>query len=237
MPSSPEGFEIRLARLKADVVEQGRRVQAQVERALDAVFGRDPELAQSVIDSDDVIDRVDVELEGAAVAILSDATRVNAHLEERQTRDLLNVVKINNELERIADLGVVMAERVKNLSSPSEPIPASLRVMANSVVGILRDVNGALEGSDAHLARLVLRSEDAVGSFKEEITRDAERQIADGRMTVHLAFFLNGIAAQLVAMADHSTNIAEQVIYAETGAIVRHVEDAGWIEMKARESS
>jgi len=235
MPNSPEGFEIRLARLKADVVEQGRRVRSHVERALDAVFTRDAALAQAVIDGDDVIDKVDVELEGAAVAILSDATRVNAHLQERQTRDLLNVVKINNELERIADLGVAIAERVKKLSSPDEPIPASLRVMANSVVGIVRDAIAALERSDASLARLVLRSEDTVGSFKEEITREAERQIDAEMMSVHLAFFINGIAAQLVAIADHCSNIAEQVIYAETGAVVRHVEDAGWVETKARD--
>jgi phosphate transport system protein len=103
-------------------------------------------------------------------------------------------------------------------------------VLCNSVIGILRDVNRALERSDAGLARIVLHSEDAVEQFKSALLRDAEQQIADGTMTVDVAFSLHEIASQCERMADHCTNIAEQIIYAATGAIVRHT-DAGWVDV------
>lgn len=229
MPDTPEGLDQRLSALLTDLVAQGRRVEDLIEQSLDAVFQRDAELATRVVDLDDTVDRVDVEIERSAVAILFDATRENVHLDQTQGRRLLNGVKINNELERIADIGVAMAERVKRLETPDQPIPPTLRVMANSVVGILRDAIGALERGDATLAKLVLRGEAAIETFKTEIMRDAERQVLGGQMSIAFAFFLNGIAAQLVMMADHCSNVAEQVIYAETGAIVRHGE-TGWVE-------
>jgi phosphate uptake regulator len=78
---------------------------------------------------------------------------------------------------------------------------------------------------------VVLQSEDAVEAFKAAILQDAERQIAAGAMPVDFAFALHEIANECCRMADHCTNIAEQVIYSLSGAIVRHT-DAGWVEVR-----
>src|SRR5690606_24141937 len=109
-------------------------------------------------------------------------------------------------------------------------IPETFRVMTNSVVGIMRDANRAFERSDAALAKVVLQSEDAVEAFKAAILTDAERKIASGQMPVDFAFILHELAGECLQMADHCTNIAEQVIYQVTGAIVRHLE-GGWVEV------
>lgn len=232
MPVTPQGFAIRLGRLKADLVRQGDRVRALLEACFEAVFTRDPARAARAIGLDDEIDRVDVQIEKDAVQLLTDATHESARLEPTQLRAVLTIVKINNEMERIADCGVVIADRVADLRQMPGIIPETFQVMANSVVGIIRDVNRSFDKSDAALAKVVLQSEDCVEAFKAAILKDAERKIAAGgtHMPVDFAFLLHEIANECCAMADHSTNIAEQVIYSVTGAIVRHT-DAGWVEV------
>jgi phosphate transport system protein len=230
MPSSPQGFTQRLEELKATLVEQGSRVQTLLEDAFEAVFTRDVGRAAAVIDRDDDVDRVDVEVERTAVNLLTDATNQGAALDAHQLRTVLTIVKINNELERIADGAVSIAERVASLAAMDTPIPTTFQVMANSVVGILRDANRSFERSDPALARVVLQSEHAVEEFKGAILQEAERRIASGDTPVEVAFALHEIANECCRMADHCTNIAEQVIYLVTGAIVRHSEGK-WVEV------
>jgi phosphate transport system protein len=223
MPTTTDGFTIRLARLKADLVEQGKRVQALVEGAFDAAFARDPAGAQRAIDMDAVVDKVDVQIERASVQLLTDATGAGAQLPEEQLRMVLTVVKVNNELERIADAGVSIAEEAGALLASNSSLPETFRVMTNSVIGILRDVCASFARDDAKLAKVVLASEDAVEEFKKAILRDAQSRVASGKTTVDLAFSQQEIATYCEIMANHCTNIAEQVIYSATGAIVRHM--------------
>ena len=230
MATTPEQFTERVERLRTALVEQGRRVQAQAELAFGAVFGCDAAKAKEACQRDDEIDRVDVELEKAAVDLLTDATREGAQLDARQLRWVLTIVKINNELERIADAAVDVAEMVEPLRQISPQFPPTFRVIANSVVGILRDVNTTIARADPLLAKVVLQSQHAVTEFKSAILRDAEGRIAKGTMSVEMAFRLHEIASQCELMADHCTNISEQIIYVTTGAIVRHTE-AKWIEV------
>lgn len=227
MTGQSEDFTNRLDRLRADLIEQGRRVQAQLEAAFEAVFERDEPRAQRVVDQDDVIDRVDVDLEKAVVRLLSDATRINEHLEDAQLRVILTIVKVNNELERIADVGVAFARSVPSFRSIENDFPDAFRVLANSVIGLMRDTNGAVARSDEKLASVVLKSEDTIASFKASVLRDAEQRIADGTMDVDFAFALHEIATRCEHVADHCGNIAEQIIYLVTGSIVRHT-DGGW---------
>lgn len=230
MPSTPQGFSIRLERLRADLVRQHDRIRALLESCFEAVFARDPARAARAIALDDEIDRVDVEIEKAAVQLLTDATHENARLDPTQLRAVLTVVKVNNELERIADCGVAIAEHAADFREMSGSIPETFQVMANSVVGIIRDTARAFERSDAALAKVVLQSEDCVEAFKAAILKDAERKLGSAMMPVDFAFALHEIANECCKMADHSTNIAEQIIYSVTGAIVRHT-DAGWVEV------
>lgn len=229
MNATPQGFANRLKRLRADLVEQGRRVQSQLEGAFSCLFTRDEGCAARVIALDEVIDRVDVELERASVQLLTDATNEGARLEPDQLRAVLTIVKINNELERIGDAAVTVAEMVRMPGLPAV-LPMTFQVMANSVIGIMRDVGTAYERNDAALAKVVLQSEDAVEAFKDALVRHGEANLATGKMTPDAAFTLLEIANQCERIADHCTNIAEQIIYAVSGAIVRHTE-GHWVEV------
>lgn len=223
-------FSARLHRLRSDVVEQGRRVQAMLESAFDALFGRDMEKASLVAAQDDVIDRVDVEIERATVALLTDATRQGAQLDPGELRLALTIAKVNNELERAADLAVDLAELTASAAKSPSPFPDTFRVMANSIIGILRDTNTSMLHGDASLAKVVLQSQHTVTAFKKAIIRDAEEKIAAGKMTVDFAFLLHEVANLSEVLADHCTNIAEQVIYLTTGATVRHMATS-WVEL------
>jgi phosphate transport system protein len=223
MPETTDGFPQRIEQLRADLGAQGRRVQSLLEQAFDAAFNRDAALAQRVIGMDDEIDRVDVELEKRSVALLSEACASGAALGAAQLRTVLTVVKVNNELERIADAGASVAELVGELSAKDVRLPDTFRVMTNSVIGILRDCSLALERNDGALAKVVLASEDAVEAFKRAILRDAQVQVQSGKLSVDAAFVVHELATLCEVMAGHCTNIAEQALYVATGKIVRHL--------------
>lgn len=229
--SGSEGFVERTQRLRADLASQGRRVQALLEAAFEAIFERNAEKAKAAVLLDDAIDAVDVELEKACVQLLADATKAGAELPQAQLRAVLTIVKVNNELERTADIGVELAEMVHSTKLGTQAFPDTFRVMANSVIGIVRDVITAVLKADPALANIVLQSQHAVSAFKDAILRDAEEKLSRGLMSADFAFALHEIATACEIIADHCTNVAEQVIYQTTGAIVRHV-PTGWVKGK-----
>ncbi|HMN40012.1 MAG TPA: PhoU domain-containing protein [Phycisphaerales bacterium] len=223
MPISTNGFPERIAGLQARLAVQGRSTQALLEAAFDAAFARDVEGAKAAIALDEKIDTEDVEIERAAVALLSEATADGAALSKDLLRRVLTIVKVNNELERIADAGVAIGEHVQELAAQDVRLSETFRVMTNSVIGILRDSCMALERNDGHLAKIVLASEDAVEAFKRAILRDLQVQISSGKLSMDAAFVVQELATQCEVIAGHCTNIAEQALYVATGKIVRHM--------------
>jgi phosphate transport system protein len=214
-------FSAKLARLKTDLVAQGGRANDMALRAVESFFDHDPAKASAVIESDAAVDKVNVEIERAAVPLLA-----MGETDEHSIRSVLMIVKINNELERIADCAVNIAETVSG-PRPKQAVPPTFRVMANSVVGILRDANRALEELNTHLAEQVLDFDDTVDQFKKQIVLDAEEKVASGASSAPAAFRLLTVTNNLERIADHCTNICEQVIYLESGMIVRHLPE-GW---------
>lgn len=231
MPTTPEGFSQRIGELKADLALQGRRVQHLLEAAFNAAFARDVIAAKRAMDLDDEVDKVDVELEKRAVSLLSDATSEGAALGTDQLRLVLTIVKVNNELERIADVGVRVGEIVEQLVRHDVHVPDTFRIMTNSVIGILRDSCTSLDRNDGRLAKIVLASEEAVEGFKRAVLRDCQVQVSSGRMTVDAAFLIQEIASCCELTASHCTNIAEQALYVASGTIVRHMQGQ-WEEIR-----
>lgn len=254
MPTTTDAFISQAGELKGELIAQGKRVLALIEASFDAIFSGERAKAAAVASSDDEIDTADVAIEKACVQLLTDAIGSEGtagsggglSLGADRLREVLMLAKINNELERIADAGVDVAELVVDgdagvaAGGPGARTgrggcPETFIVMANSVIGILRDTNLAVARNDAAMAKVVLQSQHAVTAFKRAILKDAEQKIAKGTMSVDFAFRLHEIASQCELIADHCTNIAEQVIYLTTGAIVRHMEHR-WVEIPAAKS-
>ncbi|MSR18508.1 MAG: phosphate signaling complex protein PhoU [Phycisphaerales bacterium] len=220
-------FATSLAELHGSISVQGQHVLDHLTRSVEAFFESDQAKARAVIANDDSIDKLDVEIERAAVPLLAMGSS-----DEHQIRSVLTIVKVNNELERIADIAVNIVEQVVEPGSTTERPPATFRVMANSVVGMVRDSVRSLSDSNAELARQVLLFDDTVDRFRNEILLHAQEQVALGTCSVRFAFRLTSVTKCLERIADHSTNICEQVIYLQTGKIVRHRPD-GWSEPEA----
>jgi len=222
MAATPEEYIQRIDRLKADMSEQGRRVATMLDHAIEAVFNRDETGCKKVVEADAVIDRVDVEVERAAVKLLGEIAREEAALEDDRLRMILTIVKVNNELERIADAAVDIAQMLDSLGCIKGDLPRTFRVMANSVIGLLGNTVRCFDTLDTDLARTVLASDEAVEEFERVILRDAQTSLSLGALDVDAAFALHTMASRLEIINAHSCNIAEQVIYVATGAIVRH---------------
>ncbi len=220
-------FSERRLQLQADLVAQGRAVLELSTASVECYFTHDQDKARSVIETDDQIDQVDVNIERQSIPLLAMGEKG-----EFEIRSILTIVKVNNELERIADCAVNIAEFVVAHERPTERIPPTFRVMANSVLGMVRDAVKALDTGDSEVARQVLLFDDTVDRFKGEILLHAQEQVALGAFGVRFAFKLTGVTRSLERMADHCTNIAEQLIYLHSGKIVRHRPE-GWSEPQA----
>ena len=215
-------FEKKLSQLKADLNTQGARVSDQLLQAVESSFGGDTDAAEKVIDGDEFIDQVDVEIERACIGLL----RLGAN-DEHSIRSVLTIVKVNNELERIADCAVIVAESATKSDKLISMAPPTFRVMANSVVGMARDTVSSLAEADTELAVRVLSFDDTVSRFRKEIVLDVQHRTSNGELNPLVAFELLAVTRSLERIADHCTNICEQVIYLETGKIVRHLPE-GW---------
>jgi phosphate transport system protein len=215
-------FDKKLAQLQADLNTQGDRVVEQLFQAVEACFGCDCEMAQSVLNVESTIDQVDVEIERACIGLL----RLGS-TEEKGIRSVLTIVKVNNELERIADCAASVAETTLQDGSLISQAPPTFRVMANSVVGMARDTNKALRDTDTEFAVRVLSFDDTIDRFRKEIVLDVQHRTSVGSLQPQVAFELLSVTRSLERIADHCTNVCEQVIYLGTGKIVRHLPE-GW---------
>jgi phosphate transport system protein len=200
--------------------DQGERVTTLVLDAVEAFFEHDINAAKAVTLADATIDHVDVEIERCCIKVLGEGVQG-----EYTLRSILTIVKVNNELERIADCAVDIAKAATETSN----LPPTVRVMANSVVGMLRDANTALATRDTVLGRRVLSFDDTVEAFKTEVLGAAQTSLAKGTIEISAAIGLLSMVRAVERIADHCTNICEQTIYLETGNIVRHL-PSGWTD-------
>lgn len=215
-------FDSSLAKLRQDIVAQGDRVLDITLKAVECYFDGDRAKAAAVIAADEEIDRVDVEIERASIPLLAMGVT-----DEKSIRSVLTIVKVNNELERVADCAVDIAEAVGSEVPLPARIPDAFRVMANSVIGMLRDSNRALADGNTNLAQQVLLFDDTVAMLKKQLVMSAQEQVAAGTLPVEYAFRLLSITKSIERIADHCTNVCEQVIYLHAGLIVRHRPE-GW---------
>jgi phosphate transport system protein len=207
-----------LEELKSRLARMTALVQQVVGQSIDSIFTADGLLAQRVIDSDNRIDEEEVEVERTAIDLLALYQPAAVDL-----RLISAIVKANNDFERIADCAVNVAQRVMLLARlESYTPPDDLRLMGSSVVSTLRDTIKSFNLQDDGLARQVLRSDDVVDALYHQIVQDmlSSMETDSQKVNSDLAYIM--IAKNLERIADHCTNIAENVVYVSSGKIIRH---------------
>lgn len=207
-----------IEKLKKEILGLGAMVENNVGMAVKAIEDRDSSLAEKVIKSDEDIDRAEVDLEENCLKILALHQPVAIDL-----RFIIAVLKINNDLERIGDLAVNIAERVKFLcSQPSIRIPYDLEALVEKTRWMLRKSLDSLVNLDTTLANTVCVADDEVDDINSQmydLIKDAIR--ATPNHVDALIPYLS-VSRYLERIADHATNIAEDVIYMVDGVIARH---------------
>ena len=193
-------------------------VEEVVKQACEAVFQADPEMAKRVVQRDADVDAEEVEVESDVIRLLALYQPVGSDL-----RLLCTVLKVNNDLERIADCAVNVAERAKHVDARTLVGPyEDLRQMGPLVEHMLHNAVKAYGSQAVNDAEKVLSEEDAVDALYGQIIR---RLVADASASpAKIASFLDvlSVAKNLERIADHATNIAEDVVFVCTGEIVRH---------------
>lgn len=205
-------------RLKRKMLALGALVEEDLRLAVQAIDERDPALAQRVIAADLVIDEQEVDVEEECLKILALYQPV-----ARDLRLLIATVKINSELERIGDLAANIAERAVDFAAlaPS-PVPPALRVLTDRVARIVEWALDALVRQDARLARRVLAADDEIDALYAGLVGELKGRVRDDLSDLDSAFLMFGVSRHLERVADHATNIAEDVLYMVEGEIYRH---------------
>lgn len=231
-----DSFSDRLDALAGRIIEQGDLVLQMVEGGFDHLFAPGRDGLDGLRAAEEKVDAADVAIEKAAVSLLGDATEGADRLPDADLRRLLTIVKVNNELERIADAALSCGTLGQRLADAGSSPPTTFRVLTNSVVGIVRDAMRAMGSRDERLARVVLQSDEAVEAFKGALMRECEAKLRSGDLDAADAFLLLEIATATHAIAEHAANIAEQLLYLYTGTILRHVEGK-WREVEVGEEA
>ena len=205
--------------LKKMILALSAVVEQSVHRAVKALEERDSELARRVIrDDDEQIDQAEVDVEEECLKLLALYQPVATDL-----RFIIAVLKINNDLERVGDTAVNIAERANFLAgqAPLE-IPPIILEMSERAQSMLRRSLDALVNMDASLAGEIFAEDDAVDDLNRQIYADVQARIPEHPDELERLMHLLGVARHLERIADHATNIAEDVIYMVKGEIIRH---------------
>jgi phosphate transport system protein len=205
-------------KLKSRVISLATLVEERFKMAVKAVECKDVDLAMTVIQGDSEVDRFEVDVEEDGLKILALHQPVADHL-----RYIIAVIKLNNDLERIGDLAVNIAERVVAIDGhESVAIPFDYYSMCQKVQEMLKKSLDALVNKDLALAYEVCAADDDVDAIKKAAQNQFVEEVRKNPDKLETLMHLFLTSRHLERIADHTTNIAEDVIYMITGEIHRH---------------
>jgi len=207
-----------IERLKRAILSLSALVEENVGVAVRALLDRDKELAERLIRLDQQVDQREVDVEEECLKILALHQPVAIDL-----RFIVSSLKINNDLERIGDLAVSISNKALFLiARPFVEIPFDLAGMAQNAQTMLHDSLEAFVNVDVKRAAQVCAMDDKVDAEKKAMRRQIEDLVRSNVARFDVYYALMGVVRNLERIADHATNIAEDVIYMVEGKIVRH---------------
>ena len=213
-------FSRELGKIKKQILSLGAMVEERVRMALNAVEANDAELADRIIKTDYEIDEMEVEIEEECLKVLALHQPVAVDL-----RFLIAVIKINNDLERIGDQTVNIAERVGVIAKRDlSDFFFDYSAMGEKAQNMLKMSLDGLVNMDYDLAFNVLLMDDEVDKIQREAYDRIKQAMSEHPDKIGYLINLLLISRHIERLADHATNIAEEVIYLIEGEIVRHAQ-------------
>jgi len=210
-----------LEKMKREILAMGSMVEEATTKAINALVNRQADLAREVLQGDDAIDNKELEVEDMVLKIFALHQPVASDL-----RYLVAVLKVNNDLERMGDLAIHIANRALYLTKhPPIGTPARIDEMADLVKSQVRRSLDALIRGDAELARSVIAMDETVDEIHWETYRELLARMNSECEIIDLAFHTISAVRHLERIGDYATNIAEDVYFMVTGDVIRHQDE------------
>lgn len=215
-------FEVELDQLRTMLIRMGSLVEGQIDLGVKALTASDLSLARVVMDRDKKVDEFDNAIDQHCMRIFALTQPVAVDL-----RLLMAALKINNELERIGDIAVNLAERVEPLSSHADFVKAtSLQAMAEAAREMVKGAIDSFVNNDPALARKVLESDDHIDNLDRETFNLMVKRMKESSELIESASHVMILSRHIERLADHATNIAEDVIFLVNARIIKHHADS-----------
>lgn len=211
-------FDRELLELKEKLLLMAAKVEQLIKQSIESLMKKDAVLAQSLFALDKEVDRLEIEIEEDAIALIARHQPAAGDL-----RFLIGAIKINNDLERISDHGVNIAQSAIRLAAQPDLKPLiDIPRMAELSIGMLKDSLDSFVNNDPDKARAVCKSDDQVDDLKDQIFRELLTYMMEKQDSIGRAMDLILVSRNLERVADLSTNISEEEIYISEAKIVKH---------------
>jgi phosphate transport system protein len=211
-------FDKELGELKKKLLHMAAVAETMIDRAISELVNRDERVAEPIPQYEDELNRLQIEIDEAALTLLATRQPVAIDL-----RFILAATRINAELERIGDLVINITENVHILAEqpPLKPL-IDIPRMAEISRKMVRDSLDSFVKEDPLLAHAVIMTDDQVDALKDQVIRELLTYMMGDPRAIERALALILISRHLERIGDHATNIAEDVIYMIQGRDVRH---------------
>jgi len=212
-------LEQRITELKEKLFIMAALVESMLEKSINSLVNKDEELAREVINRDEPkTNDLEIEIEDSSIKLMALYQPEASFL-----RIIVAIIKINNDLERIGDHAVNIAERSLYLipRPPVKPL-IDLPRMGKSARKMLKESLDSFIKGDAELAILVCKEDEEVDSLRDQVIRELITYMISDPSTIERSIRLISIARNLERVADLATNIAEDVIFSVKGKVIKH---------------
>jgi phosphate transport system protein len=212
-------YENELSKLREQLLLMGARVEEMIAGSVKSLVERDTALALRTLESDHLINRLEVDTDDLCMRILARRQPVASDL-----RFITIAMKMVTDLERMGDLGVNICERVIELNAepPLKPY-VDLPKMAEGVQAMVREALDAFVHRDADHAQRVIERDATLDAYYAQIFRELLTYMMEDTRNIYRATRVQSIAKYLERMGDHATNLAEMVVFMVKGKDIRHL--------------
>lgn len=210
-------IDTELQELKNLILQMGGFVEKALDAASTNIMKFTPESLANVQRHEAKIDELQVRIDEACVNLLAKQAPV-----ARDLRLVIAIVKINTDLERMGDQAVNIAYVASDIPASAAKVPQKIQTMNAEVKKIVRSALDSFARQDIQLAQQVLSQDDQIDQLKDDVITENRIEMEKNSSMVEAGLAWIAMARNLERMADHATNIAEEVIYLMTGADVRH---------------
>jgi phosphate transport system protein len=214
-------FDVELESFRSHLILMGEKSMEQVRRSLKALVDSNISLADQVIAADDEIDKLEVEIDDAAIRYMNLRAPIATEL-----RLVIVGMKASHDLERVGDEATNIARRAVRLSAepPLKPY-VDIPRMADIAIEMLRDALDCFLNGDAQKALAVVQRDSEVDTINRQLYRELTSFMIEKPETISRALELMFISKSIERIADHATNIAEEMIFLFKAKDVRHTEE------------